>query len=95
MSQAQTPISGQVRDPAGHPVAQARVYFTAGPGPFPDIAALTDERGVFSLSAPSHGDYQIECAAEGFATARTTATVSGDREVRLEISLRPEPGRST
>jgi hypothetical protein len=81
-------ISGIVRDSRGNPVAQARVYFTGGPEPWPDIAALTDNNGTFSLSAPSPGTYTIECVAEGFAPVVATVTVTGDQEVRLDITLR-------
>ena len=61
-------IHGAVRDRAGVPVAQARVYFVSGPGSYPDIAALTNEDGRFTLSAPSPGAYLIECNADGYTT---------------------------
>jgi hypothetical protein len=81
-------ISGIVRDLKGRPVAQARVYFTAGPVPLPDIAALTDSAGSFSLSAPTAGSYTIECTADGFAPAATTVTVSGGSGIHVEIHLK-------
>jgi len=81
-------ISGIVRSADGQPVAGARVFFASGPGPFPDIAALTDGQGRFALSAPSPGTYEIECAASGFATTRTTTTALKDGQVNLEIFLK-------
>jgi Carboxypeptidase regulatory-like domain len=81
-------ISGIVRDSHGNPVAQARVYFTGGPEPWPDIAALTDNNGAFSLPAPSPGTYTIECVAEGFAPVTAAVTVMGSQEVQLQITLR-------
>jgi hypothetical protein len=81
-------ISGIVRSANGQPVAGARVFFTSGPGSFPDIAALTDDQGRFALSAPSPGTYEIECAASGFATTRATATALKDRQVNVEILLK-------
>ena len=68
-------ISGRVRDPGGDPVKEARVYFTEGPVSFPDIAALTDDEGRFSLTAPAPGTYILECRAEGFAPKETAVTV--------------------
>jgi Carboxypeptidase regulatory-like domain len=80
-------ISGAVRDPRGLPVAQARVYFIEGPGPLPDIAALTDDNGRFSMSAPAPGIYRLECQADGFSPARATVTIEGDRPAVLDFLL--------
>lgn len=84
----QSVISGIVRDSAGRPVAQARVYFTDGPVPFPDIAVLTDSAGAFSLAAPAPGSYRIECQAEGFQPVATTVTVTGGRPLFQEFRLK-------
>lgn len=82
-------IRGVVRDPAGSPIPEARVYFLGGPEPFPDIAALTDESGEFTLSAQAPGAYRIECAAEGFSSRLIAVEVGEDEETRLEIRLPP------
>lgn len=84
-------IHGTVRGPDGSPIPQARAYFVSGPEPFPDIAALTDAEGRFTLSAPSAGAYSIECAAEGFAPEALTLDLEGEEERRIEITFRPEP----
>jgi hypothetical protein len=81
-------VSGTVRDPRGNPVAQARVYFTSGPVSLPDIAALTNSDGAFSLSAPTAGTYHIECTAEGFARGAAIVTVTAGQNARLEIWLK-------
>ena len=80
-------ISGIVRDPNGRPVADPRIYFIGGPVPLPDIAALTDAAGAFSLTAPTAGTYQIGCTAEGFAPAEITVAISRGRDVQVEIWL--------
>jgi hypothetical protein len=80
-------ISGVVRNPSGNPVTDARVYFTAGPVPLPEIAALTDSNGAFSLSAPSPGIYSIECNADGFAPKAATVTVASGQKVHIDIQL--------
>jgi Carboxypeptidase regulatory-like domain len=63
------------------------VYFASAPGPVPDIAALTDEHGTFSLSAPMPGLYTLECAVEGFATARVQVHAASGRETTVDIRL--------
>lgn len=80
-------IAGVVRDAEGRPVAEARVYFTDGPGPLPDIAALTGRDGAFALSAPSDGHYVLGCSAEGFEPARQSVTVSGARRIDVHVRL--------
>lgn len=87
MARVPNVISGIVRDPQGQPVAEARVYFIGGPVPLPDIAALTDSGGAFSLSAPAPGTYHIECAVEGFAPTVATVAVTEGQEVQAEIWL--------
>ena len=83
-------ISGVVRDARGHPLAQTRVYFTKGPVPLPDIAALTNKEGAFSLTAPAAGSYTLACAAEGFALTEVTVAVADSQETHLEIQLKPQ-----
>lgn len=86
----QTPalISGVVRDPDGKPVAQARVYFTESPGAVPDVAALTNEKGEFTLSAPVSGTYGIGCQADGFAPLTVRVTVAGGQKVNQDLKLK-------
>jgi hypothetical protein len=78
-------ISGTVHDAEQRPIAEARVYFTGGPSPFPDIAALTDKAGRFSLSVPAPGTYTLECSADGYATAAKSIEVTGSQEIELEL----------
>jgi protocatechuate 3,4-dioxygenase beta subunit len=80
-------VKGTVRDPAGNPVAGARVFFTGGPTPLPDIAALTDAEGRFALSAPAPGTYQLECHSEGFGPAKVSVTVPAVGETQIVIEL--------
>ena len=80
-------VAGVVTDQNGKPVPAARVSFAAGPVALPDIAALTDSRGAFTLSAPASGDYTIQCAADGYAPGSHRVVVrSGERvEVRCRL----------
>ena len=88
MTRSPSVISGVVRSPDGKPVANARVYFTAGPGPLPEIAALTDSKGAFSLTAPAPGEYVIESAADEFGARSSTVKVKGGEQVRLDLQLK-------
>jgi hypothetical protein len=87
MTRNQSVISGTVRDHKGQPVADARVYFLAGPVSLPDIAALTDMSGKFSLSAPAAGAYEIQCTAAGVAPTTLTVHVTSGQDAQVDIRL--------
>lgn len=80
-------VTGVVRTPDGEPVSEARVYFTGGPQPFPDIAALTDAEGRFVLDLPGPGAYEIESVADGYAPARATVEAAAGGEVEVDLRL--------
>lgn len=84
-------IHGVVRGAGGEPVPEARAFFVSGPEPFPDIAAVTDGEGRFTLSAPSRGTYTLECVAEGFVREAVRVDLEGDEESHIEVTLRSEP----
>ena len=88
MAKNQSMISGTVRDPKGQVVVDARVYFVDGPVSLPEVAALTDGGGKFSLTAPAVGRYQIGCTADGFAPSTITVQVTGVQNVQVEIRLK-------
>jgi len=68
-------VSGLVRDASGRPIAGARVSFTSGPVALPDIAALTDGGGAFTLTASAPGTYEVEAVADGFASRKVSVVV--------------------
>jgi hypothetical protein len=88
MTRSPSVIFGVVRSPDGKPVSNARVYFTAGPVSLPDIAALTDSSGAFSLTAPAPGEYMIESAADKFGTRSAKIKVKGGEQVRLDLKFK-------
>ena len=85
-------IFGVVRDPIGNPVPQARVAFAVGPVPLPDIAALTDADGAFTLSVPVIGEYVIEVFSEEFDTKKVKIPVESNHEKHIDISLSKSKG---
>lgn len=83
-------ITGVVRDTSGAPVTGAHVLFSDGPQPLPDIAALTDAEGRFSLGAPAAGEYTLLCRADPLMGPPGTAEAT----VRVEPSAgAATPGR--
>lgn len=88
-------ITGVVRDTSGTPVTGAHVLFTEGPRPLPDIAALTDAEGRFSLVAPAPGEYRLSCRADPLlgpsgtaeATVRVEASAQAAPQGRLRVEL--------
>jgi uncharacterized GH25 family protein len=78
-------IRGQVLDSGGHPVAGARVFFLRGPGPLPEIAALSDAQGRFALATSRPGAFSIGVAtdAQGSGEAEVVVSVEADLTVRL------------
>ena len=90
MNNIQSMISGRVQTINGQAVAEAQVYFTSGPAALPDIAALTDTSGRFSLSVPVAGIYQIGCTADGFVSTTVSVNVKTGQDVKIEISLKKE-----
>jgi hypothetical protein len=80
-------IAGRVRDAHGQPVPAARVFFVSGPTALPDIAALTDDRGAFSLSVPVAGRYEIRAVSDPLGSATATVEVRGKGATTLVIEL--------
>jgi len=79
-------ISGAVVDASGKPVRGARVYIAMAPGPVPDVAALTDRDGRFSLGAGRPGVYEIACSTDSLGGASATVEV-GERGATVELRL--------
>lgn len=83
-------VSGTVLNEDGQPVSDASVMFAESPVAVPDIAALTNDQGRFSLSAPAPGHYVVLVVAEGFAERRVAAEIAGGRQPHIIIELTPE-----
>ena len=80
-------VTGVVRGPANDPVPQARVYIAGGPVPVPDIAALTDAEGRFTMSLPAAGTYEFACTAEAYMPSSTTVEVAENQTLPVELRL--------
>ena len=83
-------ISGRVCSSDGQPVANAQLFFKEGPEPLPEIAALTNDDGTFSLTAPQSGKYVIQCVAIGFVEESVTVSVAAGKTATVTIELKRE-----
>ena len=82
-------LSGIVTDPAGRPVANARVALAAAPVEFVDVAALTGEDGRFSFGVPVVGVYRVEAFADEGHGAETV-DLDASRSITVRVVLRTE-----
>jgi hypothetical protein len=81
-------LSGVVVDPAGRPVADARVALTAAPVEVPDVAVLTGEDGEFTLTVPVAGSYRV--AAHGdHGLGQETVDVDSGGAAGVRLVIRP------
>lgn len=78
---------GQVVDPAGMPVARAKVTLIDRRGRQAG-AALTDLEGHYALDVPEGGSYVLAVTAAGHAPRASAATHHGEnRPVRVDLAL--------
>jgi hypothetical protein len=78
-------VNGKVVRQDGSPVPEARVFFVQGPGALPEIAALCDAAGRFSLSAPTDGTYILGCATDDGRNARASVHVPTTQQTLLVV----------
>ena len=79
-------ISGTVLSASGQPVALARVYVLAAPGPVPDVALLTGADGRFEIGAPQPGAYEIGASTDGLGSGRVAVRVTrSDAQVQIKL----------
>lgn len=78
-------IQGVVADPSGQPVPGAVVMLAAAPVPVPDIAALTDVEGRFSITVPVQGAYRLLIRGASTLTEITVAVHTDAVEVHAEL----------
>ena len=82
---AQTPAQNLVLLKAD--TTRASPFLALSATALPDIAALTDSRGAFTLSAPVAGDYTIQCVADGHAPQSITVSVGSGQRVEVRCRL--------
>jgi protocatechuate 3,4-dioxygenase beta subunit len=90
------PVSGRVIDPAGKPVAGARVLPDPVAEPFPIFdhardAVVTDAQGAWKLPALAGGTYRFVAYHADFAETATAPTAIDGSSERTGIDIRMEP----
>ena len=83
-------VSGTVTDPAGKPVANAKVSIknvTTGQS----SEAQTDSAGHYTVSSLAAGDYEVFCSVEGAGQISAKVTVATGAEQNLDLSLTANP----
>lgn len=81
-------IRGRVVDAQGRPVRGAAIYVESAPVALPDIAATSDEEGVFTLAVPAVGRYTIGANAGDYGRASVDVDVQHPGgEHRVEVQL--------
>jgi len=87
-----TVLHGRVVDRKGEPVNAAVVYIASAPVSLPDIGALTDEDGRFSIFAPVPGLYTLGARSErwGVTQAEIAVGEEADLQVTIQIGLSKE-----
>lgn len=81
-------IHGRVLDSQGRPIPNAAVYVESAPVSLPDIAAITDEGGSFTLAVPSPGEYRIGARSDQRGRASTDVRVdAAGEDSRIELRL--------
>ncbi len=93
------PVAGRVLDPAGKPIAGARVLADPVAEPFPVFdhdrdAVTSDDQGNWRIPALAAGTYRFIAHHAGFAQTATAPTALDGQNPRTGIDIRMEPGAS-
>jgi glycine/D-amino acid oxidase-like deaminating enzyme len=87
-------IRGRVVDVHGRPVAGAAIYVESAPVALPDIAAMTDDDGGFTLAVPVSGRYRIGANADPHGRTSVDVDVQHNAEDRhIELQLKNDARR--
>jgi uncharacterized GH25 family protein len=60
---------------SGAPVADATIAVIDGPGPYPDIAVMTDDDGRFTLNAIAAGNWRLGARSANGETGEASVAV--------------------
>ena len=79
-------IRGRVTDEHGQPLPWASAAFASGPVDLPDIAAVSNAEGEFTLTAPVPGRYRLNVHADDHEGRAVDVDV-GAAEVAVTVQL--------
>ena len=82
-------VQGQVvRADASTPVAQAAIAVIGGPGPYPDMASMTDQDGRFALDDMAAGEWRLSALGANGESGQVSVQVAGGNVAQLVILVR-------
>ncbi len=81
-------LRGEARDPAGHPVSQARVEVWPSKSAAAAFLTTSDPDGVFAVQGLSTGPHRVRVSARGFQTAEVTDVEAGRQDVQVVLARR-------
>jgi hypothetical protein len=82
--QAQTVLSGMVTDSLNVPIPNVAVYLSKT-----TVGVLTNRNGVYSLSIPQDGTYELIASCVGYKShSQIINTTGGDKKINIKLSER-------
>ena len=82
---AQTSITGFVTDSLNKPITSASVYLSKT-----TIGTLTNEVGLYSLTIPQNGVYELISSCVGFKSKSIIVSIKGiSQKINLRLSVNP------
>jgi hypothetical protein len=82
-------VRGVVRSAQGDPLEWVVVLFVTAPGEVPDIAAVTNDRGEFALTAHHEGPHRLGFRGEDHGYREIDIDVHDDIDLEVELESRP------
>lgn len=81
-------IVGNVTDKRGRPIASVAVVIASGSAPFPDISALTNEKGEYRFRNISEGTYEIAIHKDRYQKQKKTVMVECGEVSQLNFEIK-------
>lgn len=78
-------LDGVVLDNQNQPIPEVVVTIQKGVGDYPDIAAMTNDQGVFSFSDLQPGAYEFKFMAENLETTKSVVIQNSTEKMEFKI----------
>lgn len=83
-----THITGRITDAQANPIAGARITIPKSSVSIPEIAYLSNDKGMYSLSVPP-GEFTLMVFADGYQAAEKKISTRGEAQMELNWTLQP------
>lgn len=78
-------IEGIVTDQSGSPIPGVMVAIVDGSSPYPDIAAVTNDKGEFSFGSLKSGEYTVQAIREGVSKQVKTSVKNENAKMTIRF----------